>query len=134
MAQSVAQVSLAPARAFAISPLACRERDPPHGSGDPVCEKVRGGGCPRTLASEMPLSIAYFTIFVCVRLDFCTRPCVYTLSARGGANGKCARRDGTDSPRRSMEDGPPVAAGETSVGRRRKLNPDGTYRCHSDKQ
>ena len=90
----------------------------------------------------MPLSRAYFTIFVCVRVDFricfvcrlSTRPCVYTLSARGGANGKCARRDGTDSPRRSMEDGPPVAAGETSVGRRRKLNPDGTYRCHSDKQ
>ena len=62
-----------------------------------------------------------------------TRPCVYTLFA-AALNRKCARRDGTDSPRRSMEDGPPVAAGEASVGRRRKLNPDGTYRCHSDKQ
>ena len=66
-------------------------------------------------------------------LSAATRPCVYTLFA-AALNRKCARRDGTDSPRRSMEDGPPVAAGEASVGRRRKLNPDGTYRCHSDKQ
>ena len=81
----------------------------------------------------MPLSRAYFTIFGC---------CVWTLlpvrvltpfSLAAALNRKCARRDGTDSPRRSMEDGPPVAAGEASVGRRRKLNPDGTYRCLSDK-
>ena len=69
---------------------------------------------------------------VCV-WTFATRPRVYTLFA-AALNRKCARRDGTDSPKRSMEDGPPVAAGEASVGRRRKLNPDGTYRCHSDKQ
>lgn len=67
-------------------------------------------------------------------LSAATRPCVYTPKFAAALNRKCARRDGTDSPRRSMEDGPPVAAGEASVGRRRKLNPDGTYRCHSDKQ
>ena len=50
-----------------------------------------------------------------------------------GSASQCARSDGhRSSPRRSMEDEPPVAAGEASVGRRRKLNPDGTYRCHSD--
>lgn len=71
---------------------------------------------------------------VCVCTWYLTRPCVYTPKFAAALNRKCARRDGTDSPRRSMEDGPPVAAGEASVGRRRKLNPDGTYRCHSDKQ
>ena len=70
--------------------------------------------------------------YVCVWTA--SRPCVYTPKFAAALNRKCARRDGTDSPRRSMEDGPPVAAGEASVGRRRKLNPDGTYRCHSDKQ
>ena len=75
----------------------------------------------------------HFCVCVWTLVPRRTRPCVYTLFA-AALNRKCARRDGTDSPRRSMEDGPPVAAGEASVGRRRKLNPDGTYRCHSDKQ
>ena len=68
-----------------------------------------------------------FGMFVTVRV-------LTPFSLAAALNRKCARRDGTDSPRRSMEAGPPVAAGEASVGRRRKLNPDGTYRCHSDKQ
>ena len=49
--------------------------------------KVRGGGYPRTLGSEMPLSRAYFTIFGCcvwtlVCLSGPTRPRVNTLFAR----------------------------------------------------
>ena len=80
IAQSVAQVTPAPARAFAISPLACRERDPPHGSGDPVCEKVRGGGCTRTLGSEIALSRAYFTIFVFRNPSVCLHPFAAALN------------------------------------------------------